>query len=450
MNIKRKIVVIGGSAAGPSAAAKAKRTNPVNDVILYEMGKYISIGTCEIPYVLSGLIDDSKKIIFYTPEKFYEEKGVLVNTTHKVESINASKKSLVITNLQTNQKFEDSFDKLILCTGSRAKCLTAFRSTLKNVFYLKTIDDLIRIEQFIKENKVKSSVVIGAGLIGLESIDFLSKFSESITFIDKEPLPLPSFSKEVRQIILDFLEEKGYLFIGNVNDFRTTEKDNLVSALTIGTQKIECDLVLVAIGFEPSSELAISAGLVLNKDNTIKVDKKLNTSDSNIYSAGDCISVEEFITKKQMWLPLATLAHNFGHVAGANASGESIYAPSVVRNIILKVGNYSIAQVGLTEKEMSEKYFKFSIVSSFGNSRVHIMPGGEKHFIKIFYENGSKKILGANLIGGEDIVGKANLISLCIKNRIALDKLSEVDFGYTPPLSPFIETLSVLSKKASK
>jgi len=447
--LKRKIIVVGGSAAGPAAAAKAKRVNPENEVILYEAGKYISIGTCEIPYALSGEVDSVEKLVFFSPESFEKEKGVKVRVNHRVEYIDRHKKKIFVRDLLTQKVFEDSYDKLILCTGSIKKIHPDFRTGLKNVFYLKTIDDVKSIQNYLSQNKIESALVIGAGYTGLESLEFVKKVSREIFLVDKADLPLVGYDIEIRKILLEKIKEKGINFIGNVKEIKPIEKDDKVYRVKINNDTIDIDFVLITIGFEPNNSLAKTANLSLNSPcGSIKVDEKQRTSDDNIFAAGDCCGVKEFITKKTRWIPLATYAHNQGHVAGSNAAGVPDTFNPVVRNIAFRFFDLNVALVGLKTEEIEMNQFSYNEVSSIGNSRVKIMPGGEKHFIKIKFTKNEKKIISANFIGGEDIVGKANLISLAIKNNLPVTKLQEIDFVYTPTLSPLVDTLSILGKKA--
>lgn len=446
--LKRKVVIIGGSAAGPAAAAKAKRVNPKNEVILYEQGPYISIGTCELPYVLSGEIESVEKIVFFTPESFEAEKGAKVKINHRVESIDKHKKKIFVRDLSTQKMFEDNYDKLILCTGSRKKYHPNFQQVLENVFYLKTVNDARKILNFISENKISRSLLIGAGYTGLESLEFLKKISNEIYVADVSLYPLPGFDLEVQKILLNEIQDRGITFLGNAKNIYPIVKNNRVVSVKIDKELIEIDFVLITIGYEPNSSLASLANLSINPDGSIRVDDKQRTSDDNIYAAGDCSSVKEFITKKNVWIPLATYAHNHGHIAGANAAGEPSSSYPVVRNMGFRFFDLSIAQVGLTQKELNESKFNWATVSAIGSSRIKVMPKGKKHFIKVYFNKENKKILSASLIGGEDIIGKANLISFAIKNNVTIDKFFNSEFLYTPSLSPFIESLSIISNKA--
>jgi len=447
--IKRKIIVIGGSAAGPAASAKAKRVNPQNEVVLYEAGNYISIGTCELPYVLTGEIENLEKIIFFTPESFEKEKGVKVFVRHRVESIDRVKKRIYVRDLNTQKVFEDYYDKLILCTGSIKKIHSEFKQNLDNVFYLKTVDDAKSILNFVSKNNITSSLLIGTGYTGLEVLEFLKKISNRVYATDIAELPLTGFDLEFRKIVLDKMNELNINFLPAGNYIKVIAKDNKVTHIMVNKEKIDVDLVLISIGVKPENSLAQQCGLSMNfPSDSIKVDDKQKTSDDNIYAAGDCSGVKEFITKKQIWLPLSTLAYNSGHVAGANAAGENISTLPVVRNMVFKFFDINFALVGLNMPELNDLTLNKVSVSTIGSSKINIMPNGEKHFIKLYYKKDDGKILSAQFVGGEDIVGKANLISFAIRNNISIQKLYETNYAYTPSLSPFIDSLSIISKKS--
>ena len=218
-----RIIVIGGNAAGPAAAAKAKRFNPNADVLLFEANEFISTGTCEMPYVLSGEIDDYQKIIFFSPASFQEEKGVKVYVKHLVETIDKKKKQVIVRSLIEDKIINFDYDKLILTTGSKAKTLPGFDAQLKNVFTLKNINDLIRINDFVSKETVSKAIVIGSGYIGLEAVEALKKRNITVQLIEKEKRPLQGADKEFGDEVLKILINNGIEFIGGVNDLEPVQ-----------------------------------------------------------------------------------------------------------------------------------------------------------------------------------------------------------------------------------
>ncbi|PJA95796.1 MAG: hypothetical protein CO129_09510, partial [Ignavibacteriales bacterium CG_4_9_14_3_um_filter_34_10] len=224
-NKRKNILIVGGNAAGPAAAAKAKRVDPTANVVLLEASDFISTGTCEMPYVLSGEIDDYKKIIFYDKEKFKSEKGVTIYTNHLVESINRRSKEISVINKIDGTKYNFPFDKLILTTGSQAKQLPDLNSNYSNVFVLKNIDNLISIQKFIKEKKPGTVLIIGSGYIGLEAADVFNSIGIKVYLVEKNNLPLPESEIEIQKLILDTIEKKSIEFIGGFKNisFKSNE-----------------------------------------------------------------------------------------------------------------------------------------------------------------------------------------------------------------------------------
>ena len=444
-----KIIVIGGNAAGPAAAAKAKRYNPNAVVLLFEASEFISTGTCEMPYVLSGEIENIDKIIFFNPATFEREKNVKVFVKHFVEEIDTKKKLVVVKDLIENKVIEQEYDKLILCTGSKAKTLPGFDLNIKNVFTLKNISDLNQIDTYLKHNPVKSAIIIGSGYIGLESAEALIKRYIQVKVIERESKPLPGVDKEFSDEILNLLTQNKVEFIGGVKDIEPFISGDKLIAVRIGDKIVETDLVLLSVGFEPESFLDQSAKLELGKSGAIKVDQYLKTSDRFIYAAGDNVEILNSVTGKPDYNPLATQAYALGHIAGENAAGGNIRYEPFVKNISVKIFNKYFAQVGLTAAEAI--HMGFTTEESFAKARnlVEVMPGSDYVLGKIIADKNTGKILGASFIGGREVSGYADLLSALIKLKTPASILSKINYNYTPPLSPFVNVLSLLGKKFS-
>ncbi|MGA8264023.1 MAG: FAD-dependent oxidoreductase [Ignavibacteriaceae bacterium] len=442
-----KIIIVGGNAAGPAAAAKAKRFNPDAEVILFEAGKFISTGTCEIPYVLSGEIDDYNKVVFFTPEKFLEKKGVKVYTNHSVESVNRKGKKVLIRNLRGNFVSEFNYDKLVLATGSVARKHEQFPTSLNNVHNLKNVQDLINILALVKEKKLNKVVIVGSGYIGLEAVEAFTKLGVSVTIVEKDKYPLPSAEPEVQHLIYELLKQKDVSFYGGTDKYRTTVSDNILKSINLDSRLLEFDIVLIATGFIPNAKLAKDCRLEIGTKGGIKVDTKLRTSCQDIYAAGDCIEITNAVTNRPDYLPLATIAHNFGHIAGENAGGGNKRVEPVVKNAAVKVFDKYVVSVGLSSEEAYREKYIFNTVQTVVPNLIEVMPGSEKVFGKITYEKGSKKILGASFFGGKEVSGFGDLISTLIKTKQSAEVLASINYNYTPPLSPMVNLLSVLGRK---
>jgi NADPH-dependent 2,4-dienoyl-CoA reductase/sulfur reductase-like enzyme len=444
-----RIIVVGGNAAGPAAAAKAKRFNPNADVILFEASEFISTGTCEMPYVLSGEIDDYRKILFFSPSSFQEEKGVKVFAKHFVEEIDVRKKQVIVRDLIEDKMLNYDYDRLILATGSKAKTLPGFDTQLKNIFTLKNVNDLIRIDDYIKVNQVVKAVVIGSGYIGLEAAEALVKRNVQLQIIEKEARPLPGSDKEFSDEIFKILNHHKVEFLGGVSEIEPLISSDKLLAVRIGDKFIETDLVLLSVGFEPDTFLARSAKLEIGKSGGIKVDQYLKTSDRFIYAAGDNIEVANAVTGKPDYLPLATHAYELGHIAGENAAGGNVKYDPFVKNISVKIFDKFFTSVGLSSSEANRNGFEVEEAFAKAKNLVGVMPGSDYVFGKVLADKRSKRIIGASFFGGKEVSGYSDLVSALIKMKAPASTLSKINYNYTPPLSPFVNLLSIIGKKFS-
>jgi len=445
----KEIIVIGGNAAGPAAAAKAKRTNPDAHVTMFETGEYISTGTCEIPYVLSGEIKSYKDLLYFDSKSFREKKDVDVYIKHKVEEINRKEKEIKVLDLYNGTTHFYKYDKLIIATGAKPKSLKQFSIPAKNLFTLKNIANLLKVKEYLHANEVRSILVIGSGYIGLETADVLSSKGFNITVIEKENRPLPVAEPEIQLLIEDILTKNNVRFFGSVKNLKPNYSEDKIESLNVDGRIIEADMIIISVGFLPDSDLAKNAKLEIGEYGGIRVDGTLKTSDPHIYAAGDCIEIINEITKRPFYLPLATISHDYAHIAGENAAGRNKRVNPVVKNISVKLWDKFFISVGLSSSEAKENKFKFKAESDTAYNRVTVMPGSEKVFGKIIYEAESKRILGASFIGGEEVSGYGDLISALIKAKQSAKILADINYNYTPPLSPHLNLLSLLGRKIS-
>ncbi len=444
---KQRIIIVGGNAAGPAAAAKAKRVNPEAEVVMFEAGKFISTGTCELPYVISGEIDNHSKIVYFDEESFYLKKGVKVYTEHPVESIDRRRKFVVVKNLKNGEYTKFEYDKLILTTGSKAKSLKDLPGSLENVFYLKQVSDLVKIKEYMNENPVENVLIVGSGYIGLETAEAFTELGKKVSVLEIAELPLPAAEPEIQHLVYTLLEKKGVRFLGNASNAGFITAGSKFKNLKYNGRYIDFDLVVVAIGVKPNVDLAVTANLEIGNYGGLKVDSKLKTSDPNIFAAGDNIEVINGITNRPGYLPIATVAHTYGHIAGANAAGNNLFAKPVIKNMAVQIFGNAFTSTGLTLEEAKKISIYASGVHAVVNNLVKVMPESKKVFGKIIFDRQTRKIYGASFFGGKETTGYADLISALIFTKADADILTELNFNYTPPLSPFINLLSVLGRK---
>jgi pyruvate/2-oxoglutarate dehydrogenase complex dihydrolipoamide dehydrogenase (E3) component len=293
---------------------------------------------------------------------------------------------------------------------------------------------------------VKKVVIIGSGYIGLEATDALHNRGISVIILEKFQYPLPSSEIDIQQYTYEMLKQKEISFYGNVDKLKITTTGDYLRSINLDSRLLEFDIILNTIGSMPNVELAKNCGLEIGPKGGIKVDSRLRTSCQDIYAAGDCIEVTNAVTNRPDYFPLATIAHDFGHIAGENAAGGNNKIEPVVKNLSVKIFDKFLVNVGLNSDEAKKEKYLFSSVQEFVPNLIEVMHESDKVFGKIIYEKESKRILGATFFGGKEVSGYGDLISAFIKVKQGADVLASINYNYTPPLSPFVNLLSVLGR----
>ncbi len=446
----KKIIVVGGNAAGPAAAAKAARSDRNAEVFLLERGPFISTGTCELPYLLSGEIKDHNHLVFFDDESFYRSKRVKVYTGYEVQFIDRKKKILRVKREDDPGIHSFDYDKLILTTGSIANEIFNLGFSPENLFHFKTVSDYLRINEYMAKWEGGKIIVLGAGYIGLETAAAFKEAGKNVTIIEKQSFPLPTSEPEISALIKDLLLKNGIEFVSAPEGIKPVVMDNKITALEVEGRFMETGMVISSAGFRPNTSLAAASGLKLSDLGTIKVNRKMQTSDPDIYAAGDNTAMINAVTGLEEYIPLATLAQKGGHVAGANATGDNVFMKPVVKNIAFKFFENFFASSGLTLDEALKHFYGAVSVSAVVPNLVKVMPGSGKVFGKIVFDRQTGRLLGASFFGGKEVAGYSDLVSYMILSKNRAEELSEIIYNYTPPLSPFINLLSVLGRKAKE
>ncbi len=446
----KRIVVIGGLAAGPSAASKAVRTNPNVTVTLFEQGEHVSYGVCEIPYFIGGEVKDSG-LVAYTPATLKEKKGIDVRTFHCVEEIRPSKRLIVVRNLLSGEVKQEHYDRLIVATGSRPKKLGVPGEDARNVFAVKFLHDAFLLKQYLEQEKPKRAVIIGAGYIGLEMGDALRNAGLDVTLVHRHSLPMSGVERETRERIREEIEKQGVHFVGNaVVEGFVLDKQHRVSHVVSNVGAFETDIVIVAIGVKPNADLAVASGIRTGVHGGILTDNRQHTNLDNIYAAGDCCEVKNLVHNKKMYAPLATIASKAGWVAGENAAGGKATFPGAIRAIAVRIFGLEVAQVGLNSTEAVDSGFDVVTESVTAWSKVAVMPGSTKVVLHLVADKKSSRLLGANVYGEEGAVLRANTLAVAIQQRIPIHEMRNWDLAYNPPFTPLWDPVLVAANALSR
>ncbi|MCC3144288.1 FAD-dependent oxidoreductase [Halanaerobium sp. Z-7514] len=445
-----KIAVIGGVAAGTSAAAKARRTDPDAEIVIFEKGKEISYGGCGLPYYISDIIAERDKLIAFTDEEFEAKYGVEVRIEHEVREIDSHEKMLYYTNLASGQDGAYQYDKLIIATGA-SPIKPPFEGFEKdNIFVLRSVEDGDLIKEAANREGTKKAVIIGAGLIGLEMAEAFTEMGLKTTVIELQPQVLPPFSQEMAELVEEELRKKGVDLVLNdgVAAFKGGEK--LEKVVTESGKEIEADLALLSIGVKANSQLAKKAGIEIGETGAIKINEKMETNLKDIYAAGDCAESKDLITAQAAWIPLGSTANKQGRTAGENAAGGSYKHRGILKTGITKVFDLTAARTGLSREEAEANGFEVREVKIKARNHAGYYPGVDIVNIKGVFANKDGRLLGAEVIGGEGSDKRIDVLVTAIQAGMTAADLFQLDLAYAPPYSSPKDPVAILGMVAEK
>lgn len=437
-----KVIIIGGVAAGMSAAAKFKRLSPKEEVIVYEKGDIVSFGACGLPYYVGGFFDDSREMIARTPEEF-RESGVEIYTKHEVIDVDFLNKKIKVKNIVTNEILEDSYDKLMIASGARAIIPPIKNIDLKNVVTLKSMDDGNKLKELMAIDEYKRVTIIGAGFIGLEAVEAAKHMGKEVTVIQLQDRVLQEvFDKDITDILEEELRDKGVnlLLSETVVELIGEEK---VSKVKTDKREIEADIVILATGVRPNTDFLKADYIKMIRNGAIVVDSYGRTSVEDVYAAGDCATINNLITGKESYVPLATGANKLGRIVGENLAGKNNSFQGSMASSCIKVMDMEAARTGLSEKEVKDLGFEYKTKFITDMNQTSYYPGRERIYVKLIYDAHTKVIYGGQVAGYKDAVQRCNVLAACIYAKMTTDQLGMLDLCYSPPFSRTWDVLNV-------
>lgn len=439
----KKIVIIGGVAAGPKITAKLLRSDCDCQIDLYTEEDMISYSACGLPYYIEGLIEDVNRLIVRTPEQF-EEKGAFIHLNKRCTKILPDEHKIVIEDTKTGIVQEVEYDKLAITTGARPILPPIQNSHLENVFTVRKIRDGINIRKKIREPETKKAVIVGGGYIGIELLEAMYKNGIETTLIERDDHILSLFDPEISDILQKEIVEmsKGLVNIITSDAVIAFEGDGKVErVITSKGNIIEADLVIIAVGVTPNTEIASAAGIELGVSNAIRVNNRMQTTVKDIYAAGDCIENFHLVSKNYCWIPLGSSANKEGRCAAINMAGQYDAFPGILGSAVTRYDVLNISMTGLTETDAKRYGFETITSTMTKKDRAGYMPGAENITIKLVVDKRSKKILGAQAIGTGDADKRVNTIASAIMADQTLDGFLHIDMTYAPPFSTAVDPL---------
>ena len=436
--MKKKIIIIGGVAAGMSAAAKAKRLNPELEITVYEKTDIVSWGACGLPYYVGDFYEDPHMMIAREPKQFAKD-GIVVKSLHEVVDVDIEKKQITVLNIKENIKFNDFYDELIIATGASAINPPIKNIDAKNIFHLKSFQDGVELKQELIKPENKDVVIVGAGYIGLEAAEAAKHLNKNVRIIQRgSRVVAGSFDEEITDIMQEELNSTENLALHLNENVLEFEIDDNGKVCGVKTDKgnYKTDLVIIAIGIETL------------RNGAIIIDSRGRSNINGIYAAGDCASVYHKVKKENVYIPLATNSNKIGRVVGEHLAGIDKEFKGTLGSAAIKVLNLEAGRTGISEEEAKKMGINYKTVFIEDKNQTSYYPGQEDIFIKIIYDVESRVLLGGQIIGKKGAVLRVDVLAAAIDKEMTVDELAYLDLCYAPPFSLTWDPLNVVGNLA--
>ena len=430
-----KVVIVGGVAGGATAAARIRRLDERAEIVVFERSGYISYANCGLPYYIGGAITDAEELTLQTPKSFFSRFRVDMRVHHEVTTIHPDKKTVSVKNLDTGEVFEESYDKLILSPGAKPTQPRLPGVGIDKVFTLRTVEDTLRIKEYINMHAPKSAVLAGGGFISMELAENLRELGMEVTIVQRPRQLMNPFDPDMAAFIHGEMRKHGIqLKLGyTVEGF--AEKDGGVDVLLKDEEPLHGDMVVLAIGVTPDSSLARDAGLELGIKGSIAVNDRMETSVPDIYAVGDAVQVKHYVTGEDTVISLAGPANKQGRIAADNiCGGDSRYLGSQGSSVI-KIFSMTAATTGINETNAKKAGLKVDKIILSPMSHAGYYPGSKVMTIKVVFEKETYRLLGAQIVGYDGVDKRIDVLATAIHAGMTAIDLKDLDLAYAPPYS---------------
>ena len=430
-----KVVIVGGVAGGATAAARIRRLDEAAEIIVFERSGYVSYANCGLPYYIGGVIADSEELTLQTPESFYSRFRVAMKVRHEVTGIHPERKTVSVKNLETGEEFEEGYDKLILSPGAKPTQPRLPGTGISKLFTLRTVEDTLRIKEHIDRHHPKSAILAGGGFIGLELAENLLELGMEVAIVQRPKQLMSPFDADMAAMIHGEMRRHGVRLVLGQTVEGFAEKGGGVDVLLKDNAPLHADMVVLAIGVTPDTALAKAAGLELGIKDSIVVNSRMETSVPDIYAAGDAVQVKHSVTGQDVLLSLAGPANKQGRIIADNiCGGDSRYAGSQGSSVI-KVFDMTAAVTGINETHGRKAGLDVDTVILSPMSHAGYYPGGRVMTMKVVFEKGTYRLLGAQIVGYEGVDKRIDVLATAIHAGMKATELKDLDLAYAPPYS---------------
>lgn len=442
-----KLIIIGGDAAGMSAASKVRREQPYREIIVFEKSRYTSYSACGIPYYISETVQTSDELIVRSPETFREKYNIDVRTLHLVTEVDSVNKRIKVLDKEKEREFWQEYDQLLIATGGKAYCPDIEGYDSENVFGISTLKSGINLENYIEYEKPEKAVIIGGGYIGLEMAEALLIRGLEVNLINRSEQVMNTMDPDMGAIVSEAMRNLGVkLYLEEeLTGFET--KDGKVTAVVTNKQTLATDLVVLGMGSSPNTAFLKNSGIALGVKDAIKVNAQMQTNVPDVWAAGDCTETLNLVSKKHMYIALGTVANKTGLVAGSSLAGEKAVFPGAVGTAVCKICNYEVARTGLHEKDLRKLDIDYVTGIIESKTRAGYYPGAKTITVKLLAEKNSGRLLGGQIIGEEGAAKRIDVLATALTHNLTLQNIIDLDLSYAPPFSPVWDPVQTAARK---
>ncbi len=446
--MKKRLIVIGGVAAGMSAAAKARRTDRDLEVVVCEKGAFISYAACGMPYYLAGDIPDHRDLIVRTPQQMAKQ-GIDVRLHHQVMAIDAETRTVAVRDLEHGNDLSLTYDDLVIATGARPARPSLEGSDLEGIFGLRSLESGLALHRYLAERKPQRAAIVGGGYIGIEMAETFRRLGLQVTMIVRSGKVLrATVDDDIRKLVQSELDRHNVQVLQDVPV--SFEGEGKLEAVITAGGRYDCDIAVLGMGAVPNIELALDAGVRLGPAGAIATDASMRTNLPGIFAAGDCAEALHLVTDRPAYIPLGSTANKQGRVAGENAAGGQALFGSIAGTMVLRCFDLTVATTGLTAAAAQDVGLPVSETTIQAKNISHYFPGAEDIHVKLVVHPDTGKLLGGQIAGKHGVAKRIDVLATALFNRMTIAQLRQLDLSYAPPFAPVWDPILVAANVAAK
>ena len=446
--MEKRLIVIGGVAAGMSAAAKARRVNSEMQAVVYEKSPYISYAACGMPYFIAGDVADYHSLIVRTPEQM-AKRGVDVYVRHEVTAIDPDTRTVTGRDLERGREFTHRYDRLVIATGARPAQPPLPGSDLEGVFVLRSLDEGRALRRFLDEHKPQRALVLGGGYVGVEMAETFCRLGLQVQMVIRSGKVMrTTLDDDVRALVEEELTRQGVEVVqGKPTGFEGRRR---VEAVVTEDNRYPCDVALLSVGVRPEVALAQAAGVALGATGAIATDSHMRTNLPGVYAAGDCAETFHLVTGAPAYIPLGSTANKQGRVAGTNAAGGEATFGGVVGTMVVRAFDLVVARTGLTAAQAQDLGYTVRAPMIKAMDASHYFPGAAPMHVKLVVDEETGRLLGGQIAGRRGVAKRIDVLATALHHWLTVTDLRRLDLSYAPPFAPVWDPILVAANVAAR